>query len=80
MGSYSKARGAPVGPPVTRFHSVEEDMVDVEAGLPLAEATVGEGRITASELAGGQVVSTYHFGPYDKLNLVGGSSQSLGSQ
>jgi effector-binding domain-containing protein len=60
----------PVGRPVTCFHSVEEDIVDVEAGLPVAEATIGEGRITVSELPGGQVVSTYHFGPYDKLNLA----------
>jgi effector-binding domain-containing protein len=57
----------PSGPPFTRYHGFSEDRVDIEGGLPIATPLPGEGRITAGLLPAGEVATTVHVGPYDKL-------------
>ncbi|HEX5133319.1 MAG TPA: GyrI-like domain-containing protein [Candidatus Krumholzibacteria bacterium] len=65
---YCRNNGiAPSGPPFTRYHGFADDRVDIEAGLPVPSPLAGEGRIAAGTLPGGQVATTTHMGPYDKL-------------
>jgi len=60
----------PAGPAFTRYHRFADDLVDLEAGLPIAHALAvaqnGQ-RVIAGELPGGEVASTWHAGPYDTL-------------
>jgi effector-binding domain-containing protein len=58
---------SPTGPPFTRYHGFAEDRVDIEGGMPVPSALPGEGRITAGTLPAGEVATTIHVGPYDKL-------------
>ena len=55
------------GPPFTRYHSIDGDTVDIEAGFPVKKAIKDSGRIKASELPAGEVAVTWHFGPYEEL-------------
>jgi effector-binding domain-containing protein len=65
---YLNKRGIPpAGPPFTRYHSFDGATCEVEAGMPVAEAQPGEGRIAAGELPGGTVACTVHVGPYEEL-------------
>lgn len=59
--------GQPAGPPFTRYHGNEGEVVDFEAGVPVAAPVAGNGRILAGELPGGPVASIEHVGPYDTL-------------
>lgn len=62
-----KAGVTPAGPPFTRYHGFEDDRVDIEGGLPVPRPLPSEGRVAAGTLPGGEVASTVHLGPYDKL-------------
>ncbi len=65
---YVRKNGVnPSGPPFTRYHGFSEDRVDIEGGLPVPTAVPGEGRIVAGVLPGGEVATTIHMGPYDRL-------------
>ncbi len=55
------------GTPFLRYHVVNGDELDVEAGMPVAKRIVEEGRVKNSELPGGKVVVAWHVGPYEKL-------------
>ena len=55
------------GPPFSRYHAIGEHETDLESGLPVTGPQQGEGRIKAVELPGGEVASTWHVGPYDRL-------------
>jgi effector-binding domain-containing protein len=57
----------PSGPPFTRYHGFKDDQVDLEGGMPVAKPVDGEGRVVPGELPGGMVVTTVHYGPYEKL-------------
>ncbi|HWI51039.1 MAG TPA: SRPBCC domain-containing protein [Symbiobacteriaceae bacterium] len=64
---YLTSRGVqPGGPPFIRYHSMDAE-VDLEGGLPVADAVEGSGRIEAGSLPGGETLSAWHFGPYDRL-------------
>lgn len=58
---------SPSGPPFTRYHGYEDDLVDIEAGMPVPTPLPGEGRIATGTLPGGEVATTFHLGPYDRL-------------
>jgi len=65
---YLRKNGvSPSGPPFTRYHGFDSDKVDIEGGLPVASPLPGEGRIVAGLLPAGDVATTIHLGPYDKL-------------
>lgn len=57
----------PAGPPFTRYHGYSDNKVDLEGGMPVADALPGEGRIAAGELPGGMVAMTTHTGAYEDL-------------
>jgi effector-binding domain-containing protein len=67
MGYLSRERLAPAGPPFARFHSFDE-LVDLEAGIPVAQPIAGNGRVKPSSLPGGDVVAGMHVGPYHELH------------
>ena len=69
LWSYLEGKGIhPAGPPFARYHDCQPDRIDLEAGFPVSTAITGDERIVATELPGGQVVSTMHVGPYDTLS------------
>jgi effector-binding domain-containing protein len=62
-----QAQGVPIaGPPFARY-GMDDDAFDVTAGFPVAAAVEPDGRIEASELPGGEVVTTVHVGSYEGL-------------
>ena len=66
--AYIQERGqTPAGMPFAIYHSMDGNGVDLECGMPVAAPMDGAGRIEASELPGGTVVTVTHMGPYDTL-------------
>jgi effector-binding domain-containing protein len=63
--------GMLAGPPFTRYHMVDGERLDLEAGLPVAAPIPTGGRVRPSELPGGEVAVTTHVGPYDGLVIAG---------
>ncbi len=55
------------GPPMTRYLDWGPGMVTLEAGLPVAPGSEGEGDIKVVELAAGPAAVTVHTGSYDGL-------------
>ena len=68
LREFMQQRGIqPAGPPFVRYHTFGETETDLETGVPVAEPVAGEGRIVGSELPGGPVITTWHFGSHDTL-------------
>ncbi|MBI3844688.1 MAG: GyrI-like domain-containing protein [Planctomycetes bacterium] len=68
VGTYvSSVGGAMAGPPFSRYHKIEGDKIDIEAGMPLKSPVASKGRVLASELPAGKVAMTWHIGPYTTL-------------
>lgn len=63
----SRAGGQVSGPPFVRYHRMDDAEADVELGLPLVGAVVGEGRIVSGALPGGPAITTWHLGGHDRL-------------
>lgn len=57
----------PAGPPFTRYHRFDEDVIDLETGYPVNEIVPPSGLITPGDLPGGEAAATIHTGPYDTL-------------
>jgi effector-binding domain-containing protein len=57
----------PAGPPFVCYHTFGETETDVEVGIPVVEASSGEGQVAAGELPGGAAVTTWHIGSHDGL-------------
>lgn len=57
----------PTGMPLTVYHSMEGDGLELECALPVAEPTGGAGRIAGGELPATLAAVTTHIGPYDEL-------------
>jgi effector-binding domain-containing protein len=55
------------GVPFTRYHAIDGEQIDLEAGMPVAKPIEEKGRIKNSELPGGRTVLAWHVGPYEKL-------------
>lgn len=58
------------GPPFVRYLSVDGDVWEIEAGVPVSRSMQPAGRVEAGELPGGLVVSTWHVGPYDQMQTT----------
>lgn len=60
----------PAGPPFIRYHHFADELVDLEAGLPIAHhftiAHNGQ-HVIGGELPGGEVASTWHAGASTSL-------------
>ncbi len=67
MGYLQRERLTPLEAPFARYHSCGAE-VDLEAGIPVSEKVQGSGRIQASILPGGDVVTGMHVGPYRELS------------
>jgi effector-binding domain-containing protein len=68
LWSFTHRRGVnPAGPPFVRYHTLDESETDLEVGIPVVEASSGEGRVAAGELPGGAAVTTWHVGSHDGL-------------
>ncbi|QLH75267.1 MAG: GyrI-like domain-containing protein [Methanomassiliicoccales archaeon] len=66
--SYMVRNGIqPTGPPFAFYHSYDQNITDMEVGFPCDETKVGEGRVMATTVPGGKIVTATHIGPYDKL-------------
>lgn len=63
--------GKPTGPPFTRYHAVDGQRIEVEAGFPVRAAMAGEGRVRPRELPGGEVAVMTYVGPYEGLVMAG---------
>jgi len=59
--------GKMAGPPFTEYLSMGET-IRFRAGIPLAEKIAPAEGVEMGELVGGDVLTTVHIGPYDKLN------------
>lgn len=78
---YLQQQGVePAGPPFSRYHGLEGDRIDLEAGLPVAKALPGSGRVKPGELPGGPVISAVHTGSYDTLPQAGEALQSWAAE
>lgn len=55
------------GPPFARYPSVDAGAVTIEAGLPLAAPSKGEGEIESGVLQAGPAAVAIHEGHYDRL-------------
>jgi effector-binding domain-containing protein len=63
--------GMIAGPPFTRYHAIEGERVDLEAGLPVRSGLPARGEIRPGELPGGEVAVATHVGPYEGLPATG---------
>lgn len=56
------------GPPFAMYRGMPTDVVDVEAGFPVAAPFPGgDGGVTAGSLPAGQALEAMHVGPYETL-------------
>ena len=63
----------PAGPPFCRYLSMGGEEWEFECGMTVTEPVAGEGRVEATELPGGDVVTTMHVGPYETLGQSWGA-------
>lgn len=60
----------PAGPPFGKYYGTPTDVVDVEAGFPVAVAIQPSGNVIPGTLPGGKVVEAVHVGPYDTMETT----------
>ena len=82
---YLEERGVhPAGPPFARYHEYRGDRDELEAGLPVAEAVTGEGRISAGTFPSGKVAAHLARGALRhavrRLRGAGGLDRGLGPE
>lgn len=68
--AHLEKAGVPAaGPPYARY-VFDEEKLDIEAGVPIAEAvpSLSGGPVRLGALPGGPAVSTVHAGPYETLD------------
>jgi effector-binding domain-containing protein len=67
IGSVQESGAKMAGMPFTLYHSMDGDLLDLEAGIPVVKAFEGKGRVKGSQLPAGRTLMTWHSGPYDQL-------------
>ncbi|SIQ71345.1 effector-binding domain-containing protein [Alkalispirochaeta americana] len=55
------------GYPFVMYHNHDMEALDIEAGFPVEKVLPDEGRVRASRIPGGKVLSAVHTGPYTTL-------------
>ncbi len=71
----------PAGMPFALYHSMDDNTVELECGMPVASPVEGAGRVKAGELPAGTVATVTHTGPYDALPQTWSSlAEWIGSQ
>jgi effector-binding domain-containing protein len=67
--AYIQSHGLdPVGPPFGKYYGTPADVVDVEAGFPVAAPITAEGNVIPGSLPAGKVVETVHVGSYETMH------------
>ena len=61
---------SPTGPPFGKYYGAPTDVVDVEAGFPVASPITPTGEVVSGVLPGGKVVEAIHVGPYDTMHTT----------
>jgi effector-binding domain-containing protein len=68
VASYLDRKGAgPAGMPFARYHRINDEQFEVEAGFPASTPVSGEGDIEPSDLPAGPAAVTLYVGPYDEM-------------
>ncbi|MET1153791.1 GyrI-like domain-containing protein [Arthrobacter sp.] len=69
MGATEQQHVQVAGPPFAMYRGKPTDVVDVEAGFPVAAPFPGgeEGGVTAGSLPAGRAFEAMHVGPYETL-------------
>jgi effector-binding domain-containing protein len=57
----------PAGPPFARYHRLEGERFEVEAGFPVNRHLRGFAELRGSSLPAGTIAVTTHVGPYDEM-------------
>ncbi|HWA07044.1 MAG TPA: GyrI-like domain-containing protein [Ignavibacteria bacterium] len=69
IGAYLKANSIkPAGYPFGIYHSVSDEKVDLEAGIPVTGEPAGSGRIYTMQTYFGKAANTAFVGPYEQLS------------
>jgi effector-binding domain-containing protein len=64
--AFLQARGlAPVGPPFGKYYGAPGEIMDVEAGFPVANQVTPAGKVVSGILPGGRVVEAVHVWSYE---------------
>lgn len=66
-GALEGAGVQPAGPPFARYYDANDQVVDFDAGLPVAAPVSPMGRVQPGVLPGGECAATWHVGPYETL-------------
>ena len=67
LGLHPAARRGTRGSSIRPLSHLRRDETDLEVGLPVVEASSGEGQVAAGELPGGAALTTWHLGSHDGL-------------
>lgn len=68
IGQYlGMLRQAPVGAPFVAYYTMDMQALDVEIGIPVAQALPGKDNIYAGEMPAGKYATCVHTGPYDAI-------------
>jgi effector-binding domain-containing protein len=68
VAAYLFRRGIPPsGYPFARSHPVHEDLIEVEAGFPVAAPIAGSGLVRTSSLPAGPVIVARHKGSHETI-------------
>lgn len=77
MGAVQQQHVQLAGPPFALYRGMPTDVVDVEAGFPLAAPFTSAGgedtAVTAGTLPAGQAYEAMHIGPYETLQQTYGA-------
>jgi effector-binding domain-containing protein len=68
-GHLGRVGAMMTGPPIARY-TIHDDVMDVEAGFPVAQPVTGRGDVVASSLPAGLAAVTTHFGRYEDLGAA----------
>ena len=68
FGYVQQHGGSPSGMPLTLYHCIGGNSVELECALPIAAPIAGTKRIRCSELPSGTMATVTHVGPYENLS------------
>ena len=65
---YAMKAGVPLaGPPTARYLTSGPGLLEMQVGVPIAVAALGQGDVQAGELPGGSIAVAIHAGAYEQL-------------
>ena len=67
MEYFTRNGLAPAGMPLTIYHEMDADRLEMECGMPVTSPVEGTERVRPGELPAGKVATVTHMGPYEQL-------------